>query len=263
METLEDRLKKMRSPVEDREYIALTLTANKNGKIEWAVHSSFHGIEEKDGKNPPRELRGPAHIVPEKMANLYDDLRLPYVFVNSESDLMIFLLIGGNAIIDREIAKKRFPEVFKPVEVAPDGIIGYIEVNKVPKDELQRAPTPKNRMKVLKRDEYRCKVCGRKSMDHVDVELNVHHVRPWSMGGLSKGNNLITLCRTCHKGLDPHCDYKLFELMDSTIQIPDGKAMRDELIEGIKRYREISSKAFSKGRKANKRFQQTAKSRGC
>ena len=262
METLEDRLKKMRSPVEDREYIALTLTANENGKIEWAVHSSFHGVKEKDTENPIRELREPAHIIPEKMAELYDDLRLPYVFVNSESDLMIFLLIGGNAIIDREIAKKRFPEVFKPVEVAPDGIIGYIEVDKVPRDELQRAPTPKNRMKVLKRDEYRCKICGRRSMDHIDVELNIHHVRPWSMGGLTKGNNLITLCRTCHKGLDPHFDYNLFELIDSTIEIPNGKAMRDELIEGIKRYRKISREAYNKGRKANKRFQQTEKSRG-
>ncbi|MBL7176659.1 MAG: HNH endonuclease [Desulfobacteraceae bacterium] len=118
-------------------------------------------------------------------------------------------------------------------------------------------------MKVLRRDDYRCKICGRRSMDYVDVELNVHHVRPWSMGGLTKGNNLITLCRTCHKGLDPHCDYKLYELIDSTIEIPDGKSMREELIEGIKRYRKISWESYKKGRKANERFQQTAKSSGC
>ena len=121
----------------------------------------------------------------------------------------------------------------------------------------------KNRMKVLRRDDYRCKICGRRSMDYVDVELNVHHIRPWSMGGLTKGNNLITICRTCHKGLDPHFDYKLYELIDSTIEIPNVKSMREELIEGIKRYRKISWEASKKGRKANKRFQQTAKSSGC
>ena len=262
MKTLKDILNKMRSPVDGRKYIALTLTANEKDKIQWAVHSSFHGFKEKHDKNPPRELRAPADIIPRNMAKLYEDLGLPYVFVNSEPDLMIFLLIGGNAIIDREIAKQRFPEVFKPVEVAPDGIVSYIEVNRVPKDQLQRAPTPKNRMKVLKRDEYRCKICGRRSMDYIDVELNVHHVRPWSMGGLTKENNLITLCRTCHKGLDPHCDYKLYELMNSKLEIPDGSSMRDELIEGIKRYRKISWEAFNKGRKANKRFHQTAKTRG-
>lgn len=246
MEALEDRLKKMQRPIAGRDYIALTLTANENNKIEWAVYSIFLGFKEKDDRNPARELRGPRKINPEKMAKLYDDLKFPYVYVNSESDLLIFILLGGNAIIDKEIAKERFPEVFKPVEVAPDGIAGYIEVDRVSKGELQRAPTPKKRMKVLKRDEYRCKICGRRSMDYVDVELNVHHIRPWSKGGLTKGNNLLTLCRTCHKGLDPHFEFQLYELMDYNIEIPDGNSMRNELIEGIKRYRKISWKAFNK-----------------
>lgn len=65
-----------------------------------------------------------------------------------------------------------------------------------------RASTRKLRMEVLKRDDFRC-VCGRRASDHVDLELAVHHVIPVDDGGPTIESNLMTLCTTCHKGLDP------------------------------------------------------------
>ncbi|WP_090804132.1 HNH endonuclease [Asanoa ishikariensis] len=56
-------------------------------------------------------------------------------------------------------------------------------------------------MEVLTRDGFRCRACGRSPNDHVDLELHVHHIRPWGMGGLTHPLNLITLCNTCHRGL--------------------------------------------------------------
>jgi hypothetical protein len=67
-------------------------------------------------------------------------------------------------------------------------------------------------MQVIKRDGYRCVVCGRRPADHVDVELHVHHVIPWEMHGPTAEENLVTLCGTCHKGLDPHFEPSLREL---------------------------------------------------
>lgn len=69
-------------------------------------------------------------------------------------------------------------------------------------------------MAVLCRDNRRCRVCGRRPDDDVDIVLEVHHIRPWAKGGATEMSNLITLCHTCHAGLDPHFDRGLFDYVD-------------------------------------------------
>ena len=49
---------------------------------------------------------------------------------------------------------------------------------------------------VLFRDKHICQHCNGKSRDPV---LNVHHIESRKTGGNSSNNNLITLCKTCHK----------------------------------------------------------------
>ena len=49
---------------------------------------------------------------------------------------------------------------------------------------------------VLWRDGYTCQCCKGKSKDNI---LEVHHIESRKTGGNSS-NNLVTLCRTCHKG---------------------------------------------------------------
>ena len=49
--------------------------------------------------------------------------------------------------------------------------------------------------KVLKRDEYTCKICGRKSPD---VILEIDHIKPHSKGGRTVLENLQTLCMECN-----------------------------------------------------------------
>jgi hypothetical protein len=46
------------------------------------------------------------------------------------------------------------------------------------------------RERVMRRDDWQCRVCGERDM----VQLLVHHRRP----GLNDDNWLITLCRACH-----------------------------------------------------------------
>ena len=83
----------------------------------------------------------------------------------------------------------------------------------LPKSKLTHAPTKKLRMEVLKRDRVRCLICGRSPANNVDVELHLHHVIPWGVGGLTEEINLVTLCHTCHSGLDPHDDSFVRQLM--------------------------------------------------
>jgi hypothetical protein len=85
-------------------------------------------------------------------------------------------------------------------------------IDEVSPATLKHAPTPKLRMEILKRDNYKCRICGRSPNANVDIELHIHHYRPWSLGGLTEETNLITLCHTCHKGLDPHYDISLVNI---------------------------------------------------
>lgn len=46
---------------------------------------------------------------------------------------------------------------------------------------------------VLKRDEYKCVICGIS-----DTSLDIHHIHPKYFGGSHEVSNLISLCRRCH-----------------------------------------------------------------
>src|SRR5262249_38518073 len=107
------------------------------------------------------------------------------------------------------------------------------------------APTPKLRMSVLKRDGFRCRLCGRSPDNHVDVELHVHHIRPFGRPseGVTHPDNLTTLCHTCHKGLHPHNDDSLFERIGSGLCGMIQSAMQGH-DEGIERYRTWIKKIF-------------------
>ena len=54
------------------------------------------------------------------------------------------------------------------------------------------------RYDVMKRDEFRCVLCGREADD--GVKLHVDHILPVSKGGKTVMNNLRTLCPDCNLG---------------------------------------------------------------
>jgi HNH endonuclease len=54
------------------------------------------------------------------------------------------------------------------------------------------------RQQVLERDNYTCRECGQPIQ-----RLDVHHKIPRRKGGLDILENLISLCRKCHKIVEP------------------------------------------------------------
>lgn len=68
-------------------------------------------------------------------------------------------------------------------------------------DQNKRAnPTaPSVRFAVLKRDNYRCQLCGRSAQDH-GVVLEVDHKMPLAKDGKTTMTNLWTLCFDCNRG---------------------------------------------------------------
>ena len=84
------------------------------------------------------------------------------------------------------------------------------------------------RQYVLKRDNnYACQCCGKHPTEKNSVKLHVHHKESRKTGG-NAPNNLITLCKDCHKALH-----------EGQIQLPQGKkrgkSNRDAAFMGIMR----------------------------
>lgn len=67
--------------------------------------------------------------------------------------------------------------------------------------ESSKSPLPaKIRFAVLKRDGYRCQLCGAAATDGPHVKLEVDHKHPRMKGGPNHDDNIWTLCQRCNSG---------------------------------------------------------------
>jgi hypothetical protein len=67
--------------------------------------------------------------------------------------------------------------------------------------EAEKRSIPlKLRLEVLKRDQFRCILCGRSPAIESGVTLHVDHRIPFSKGGTTELGNLQTLCQDCNWG---------------------------------------------------------------
>jgi hypothetical protein len=236
--SLDRLLARMKAFRPDGAYYAITLTVNDEGKLLTQTQTHFKGFA--DGQyHSNRELRVAVKVDPNKMISLWQAAGLDHIVVDDNASLFVFLHIGGNALVEENLARKWKPEWLASHEVTKVGLCGWLRTETLPSHVFRHAPTPKHRMRILKRDSFRCTLCGRSPEKHVDVELHVHHIRPFGTphGGVTHDDNLITLCHTCHKGLEPHADPNLFDLVGSGIQAVVHE-VTDEYFNGVRRYRE-------------------------
>lgn len=70
----------------------------------------------------------------------------------------------------------------------------YIDSKKVERAKM----SPKLRYEILKRDGFKCKICGATAAD--GVQLHIDHKKPIAKGGLTERSNLQTLCNICNIG---------------------------------------------------------------
>ena len=82
----------------------------------------------------------------------------------------------------------------KPVELEHGVKASYSE------HQTQREPGYRLRFIVMKRDKFKCCMCGASPAKDPTVELHVDHIVPWARGGESTIDNLQTLCKRCNLG---------------------------------------------------------------
>ncbi len=72
--------------------------------------------------------------------------------------------------------------------------------NRQIKHITKREISDRLRFRILLRDGFACKKCGRSPLKSKGVELNVDHINPWSKGGETVPENLETKCEKCNLG---------------------------------------------------------------
>jgi hypothetical protein len=217
------------------DYYFFQLFAKSIGRPYWNCFSHWVKFAD-EGKKV--EMRQASIVNASNMLNLLPKSQTCEI-VHTLNELQVFFLLGGNALIKKSIAEKYMAKFLKPIATVKTGLFGFHALDSLPKTIFQRVPTKKLRMDILKRDQFRCLACGRSPYNNVDITLNVHHIRPWASGGATHTKNLITLCHTCHEGLDPHYDINLYKL------ISNGRICESpekEYTEGIYHYRRWSLK---------------------
>ncbi|EQA70731.1 HNH endonuclease [Leptospira noguchii] len=195
-------------------YFGMFIGLDENEEIFYETATQWCGLQIIEGKEI--ELRKPRPIVTKAYKEFF---KSNVSIINSQEDFSLYLLIGGHAAIVSGLYFDIFGESSAGLPVTPfRHSWGGFTVVEAPKDAIKRKPSPKLRMQVLNRDHRRCKICGRSPEENIDIELHVHHIKPWSMGGLTVKNNLITLCKVCHDGLDPHFDQTLYDLTKTKLK---------------------------------------------
>ena len=224
-------------------YFAATLIGDDTGwRLSWQTR--FAGWPEGGGPAKGVELREATPIIPDKMMSIWRELRQPWIVVTRPAHLAWFLRLGGNALIAEDVARRFYRSSVEPREVVAKGALGFLAYDPDAREAKEHAPTKKQRLRVLKRDGYRCQLCGERPSENPHITLHVHHVRPFSRGGLTIDENLITLCHTCHDGLEPHEDLLLFWLPGGHVD----HALSHETVtvfeKGVESYRQHVRRVF-------------------
>jgi 5-methylcytosine-specific restriction endonuclease McrA len=63
-----------------------------------------------------------------------------------------------------------------------------------------RTANLRQRFRVMKRDGFKCILCGASPALNPGCELHIDHIIPWSNGGETIEENLRTLCSNCNLG---------------------------------------------------------------
>lgn len=97
---------------------------------------------------------------------------------------------------DEKVEEKEVEPVTN-IQVAsvPTSSNSVIEMRKTKRDINLRL-----RFLVMKRDSFKCCMCGRSPANTPNLELHIDHIKPWSKGGETVIENLQTLCSDCNLG---------------------------------------------------------------
>ncbi|MGA9897154.1 MAG: hypothetical protein WBQ09_03565, partial [Terriglobales bacterium] len=108
---LAEILKGMKRPRRGLEYVWIRTIARRDGQIEHSAYTHWVGFTE---TSPRLEIREASVMRPSWCINKWKELSIPYVVVSDTSELLIYLHVGGNALVEKRLAEEHFADVVLP-----------------------------------------------------------------------------------------------------------------------------------------------------
>lgn len=99
--------------------------------------------------------------------------------------------MNGDVQTDNLVNSDDVKNEFNQIQISPNKNIDH---------KTKRDINLKMRFLVMKRDNFKCCLCGRSPATTPGLELHMDHVKPWSKGGETTIDNLQTLCSDCNLG---------------------------------------------------------------
>ena len=96
---------------------------------------------------------------------------------------------------EQRIEESEEERISQPQDISPGNINKKGPIHKTTRDIGLRL-----RFMVMKRDNFKCCICGRSPATNPGLELHIDHIIPWSKGGETVIDNLQTLCSDCNLG---------------------------------------------------------------
>jgi hypothetical protein len=100
----------------------------------------------------------------------------------------------------RKALEKFVAWVNKEGSVSSEAGIKSLKIEPTTRHKTSRTVTSRLRFLVMRRDDFKCKLCGASPAIKPGTNLEVDHIKPWSKGGETVIENLQTLCETCNIG---------------------------------------------------------------
>lgn len=224
-------------------YFAATLFGSDTG---WnlAFDTCFASFPEGRGPDDGVELREPVQVYPDRMTRLWEDLGQDWVVVNERAQLIWLFRFGGNALIAEKVARRHLAEYIQPIEMVPNGAMGFRRFDPDAREFKRHRPRPWQKKRILQRDGNCCQVCHSQPSNDEDSPLELHHIRPFSMGGPTIEENLLTVCNECHRSLDPHYQPGLFWLPDGHASTALKQHSTDAHNQRVEAFRRLAARVF-------------------
>jgi len=167
------------------------------------------------------------------------ELRELPLTVEDDSSFLVWLILGGEALVEESIARRMMADSLEPHEVGRVAAKpGWHSTKGLEPSALRQAATPKLRAEVILRDNRRCRLCGRSPDEDPHAFLEAHHGIPWGdrSSGLTVSENLFALCNTCHRGVTNGLEQQL--MLSLNVNSGFGvDSSRTEYVKGVLRYR--------------------------
>ena len=84
--------------------------------------------------------------------------------------------------------------------ISTEKSIANLQVEISTKHKTKREINWRLRFIVMRRDNFKCKNCGRSPATDPSIILHVDHIKAWAKGGETVLENLQTLCSVCNIG---------------------------------------------------------------